>query len=1492
MTERIGNVILDYRDYDGEDRYADGAVFDELLSIAKEYDPEDFDRVVAERKNWPVMKHFSGIRANILEWYPGISGSKVLELGSGCGALTGMLAAKAASVTCVEASKTESLINAHRNRGRDNLEIRVGRFGDVEKNLPSDYDVITLAGSFECAADFIQSDRPYEDLLRLVRMHLAEDGVLLIAVSNRLGLKYFAGCAEDHTGGYFDGITGYADAPGVRTFAKPELEKLLGEAGFDEAAFYYPYPDHYFPMSVYSDRWLPRQGDLRNNIVNYDRKRLILFDEAKAYDSLTGSGLFPLFSNSYLVIAGKSGSGAARSGAPAPVFTKYSNERSRALRIRTDIIDTADPKWISAFADITDSADPKGLHALPEKDEEAPLQHEGGSVRLVRKVPLTREARGHVRRMAENFRLLTELYRDTRFRPNRMVMDQDAAVFEYLEGETLEERFDRTYQGMQSGLAEALISFLREIDRTADGVFEITEEFRRVFGDAKPGEGLPSCSAANIDMVLNNIIADGDTWNVIDYEWTFPFSVPVAFIKWRVLHYYISGNTKRFFLNDADLFGKAGISPEEEAQFGAMEDSFQAYIEKGYVPLRELYADISEGASDLPSILRRMRGQREGRAFATLYPDTGSGFSGHGSFEVPHDEDGTISIEQELAGLVRLRIRPADYAGCLTIGELMTELGPLDVEAVETNGVRLDLRRRLFDTDDPWIVVRDWPEGARYLYARLRMEAMDADSAEFMIKELDVRDRQIRSLTESDRKKEDLLVWRGEAIRQLMKTSPMKAYRKMRVTAKRGDPYSMLRPLLPSDPEGILYCIDHMAHRKHDFLLRGWCFDREYSLDRVLVVNAKDVEVPAEITRCRRPDVASVYGLPEERELGFTVSIDYTELKNMPLYLEVETARGYTCEKLPIETDPDKRREADERFRSGGKDRHIITDYEDWARDHATAGEELERQRAEQDDPKLRFSLLVPVYRTDPALLRELVGSVLAQTYGNFELILSDGSGEASPVAKLIDEMAALDARICVLHHDRQLRIAENTNAAAENASGDWFVFLDHDDLLTADALYELAAVIHSDPDAGLIYSDEDKLLPGDVPAEPHFKPDFNPDLLNCVNYICHITAVRRDLAERVKNPLLLDPAFEGAQDYDFVLRCVDAGAVVRHIPKVLYHWRMTETSTAADPAAKAYAFSAGVRALDAHYSRMGIDADVTRLPYDGFYRTRYRLREHPLISVIIPNRNHIDDLRRCITSIEEKSSWPAVEFIIVENGSDEPETAEGYRELAEKYGNVRVVTFEAAFNYSAINNLGASFARGEYLLFLNNDTELIAEDSLENMMGLCMRKDVGAVGARLYFEDGTIQHAGVILGYGGIAGHAFREFGGEETGYQHRIICTQDLSAVTAACMMVRKAVFEELGGFFEGLAVAFNDIDLCLRCVAAGYRVVYQPYAEFYHYESKSRGYEDTPDKQARFRNEVRLFRERWKDVLAKGDPYYNPNLTLKKPDFTLRQEDEQMK
>ncbi|MDO5702572.1 MAG: glycosyltransferase family 2 protein, partial [Lachnospiraceae bacterium] len=487
-----------------------------------------------------------------------------------------------------------------------------------------------------------------------------------------------------------------------------------------------------------------------------------------------------------------------------------------------------------------------------------------------------------------------------------------------------------------------------------------------------------------------------------------------------------------------------------------------------------------------------------------------------------------------------------------------------------------------------------------------------------------------------------------------------------------------------------------------------------------------------------------------------------------------------------------------------------------------------------------------------------------------------------TPLKGLLDTFSRKDSRIKVVQNHKRLRISDNTNAGLMKAEGDWIVFADHDDLLTQDALYEVAREIHAFPETEFIYSDEDKYLPGDIPGEPNFKPDFSPDFLTSVNYICHLVAVKRELLERTG---MLNPEYDGAQDYDFVLRCTEHTRAVRHIPKVLYHWRWTENSTAADPKAKDYAFTAGARAVKAHLDRMGIKASVTGGIHAGTYTVREEIEGEPLISVIIPNKDHIDDLTRAVGSVNEKSTYRNLEFIIVENNSTEDETWAGYDALTGKYSNVRIVRYEGAFNYSAINNLGVTFARGTYLLFLNNDTEIIAGDSIRNMLGVCQRADVGAVGARLYFEDGTIQHAGVVLGYGGIAGHAFREFGAEEAGYQNRILLRQNVSAVTAACMLVKRKLFEDIGGFCEELAVAFNDIDLCMKITAAGRYVVYEPGAEFYHYESKSRGYEDTPERQARFMNEVRVFKERWKKELDAGDPYYNPNLTLERPDFTLK-------
>lgn len=559
--------------------------------------------------------------------------------------------------------------------------------------------------------------------------------------------------------------------------------------------------------------------------------------------------------------------------------------------------------------------------------------------------------------------------------------------------------------------------------------------------------------------------------------------------------------------------------------------------------------------------------------------------------------------------------------------------------------------------------------------------------------------------------------------------------------------------------------------------------------------------------------------------------------------------------------------------------------YQKWIRHHLPDRNELEKQKKTSFGYRPKISFVVPLYKTPEKYLRRLTESFQEQTYSNWELCFSDGSGAQSPLTELLKELTAKDNRIKYVSHEESLQISENTNSAIEIATGDFIAFADHDDELTPNALFECVKAINEKPQTLVIYTDEDKMsMDGHKFFQPHFKPDYNPDLLCTVNYICHLFVVSRKVIEKVGG---LRSEFDGAQDYDFVLRCVEVvkDEEICHIPKILYHWRCHEDSTAENPESKLYAFEAGRRAIQAHYERTGIHAEVFEGEYLGLYRTKF-IRDHdPLISIIIPNKDHIDDLKRCMESIEQKSTYKNYEYIIVENNSTDPATFEYYKKLEAENPKVRMVYWDGVFNYSAINNYGASFAKGEYLLLLNNDTEIINPDCLEELLGYCMRKDVGAVGARLYYEDDTIQHAGVVIGFGGIAGHCFVQQKRGTTGYCHRIICAQDYSAVTAACMMVKRSAFDAVGGLSEELAVAFNDIDFCMKLRKAGYLIVYNPYAELYHYESKSRGLEDTPEKVARFNKEIATFEKKWPEILKKGDPYYNPNLTLKSQDFSLK-------
>lgn len=559
--------------------------------------------------------------------------------------------------------------------------------------------------------------------------------------------------------------------------------------------------------------------------------------------------------------------------------------------------------------------------------------------------------------------------------------------------------------------------------------------------------------------------------------------------------------------------------------------------------------------------------------------------------------------------------------------------------------------------------------------------------------------------------------------------------------------------------------------------------------------------------------------------------------------------------------------------------------YGPWYEAYIPTEEELEAQRKKKWSYAPKISIAVPAYKTPELFLRQLIQSLQDQTYNNWELCIANASPQDASMEYVLKSCSAMDSRIVWKKLKENRGISENTNEAFVMATGDYVGLLDHDDLLAPNALYEIAAALEKEPETEVLYTDEDKVRGEQLEHfQPHLKPDFNEDLLRSNNYICHFFVVKRTLLQKVGG---MRKEFDGAQDYDFIFRCTETAGKICHIPEILYHWRTHEASTADNPQSKLYAFEAGKRAIEENLKRRGLQGEVSHTKDYGFYRVKYAVQGEPLVSIIIPNKDAKTDLEKCIRSVKEKSSYKNYEILIVENNSETEEIFAYYKELS-KDPAIRLLKWKKEFNYSAINNFAAKKARGEYLLFLNNDTEVITEDWIQELLGICQRQGTGAVGARLYYGDHTIQHAGTVIGIGGIAGHMFVNLPGERTGYMHKAALIQDLSAVTAACMLVKREAFEEVGGFEEQLSVAFNDVDLCLRLREKGYLVVYDPYAELYHYESKSRGAEDSKEKVRRFQSEIEFMRCRWEKLLKAGDPYYNKNLSLTKWNYSLRPKD----
>lgn len=1335
--EKIGNVKLNLKYYGGKDLYSDGDIEDRLLDIVMNNDEDSFNQIIWDKEEWTIMYHLSHIRQNIVGTVNTDKHTRVLEVGSGCGAITGALADKAESVTCIELSKKRSTINAYRNKNRENIEILVGNFQDIEKDL-GEYDCITLIGVFEYADAYIDAENPYTEFLRIIKKHLAPGGKIVMAIENKMGLKYFAGCREDHFGDYFEGIENYTNTHGVKTFTRRELEEMFKENGIEDYKFYYPYPDYKFPLKVFSDEYLPKVGELNTNLQNFDRDRMLLFDEAKAFDNIIREGLFPLYTNSFLVEIGNSDNNV--------VYEKYSNDRDDRFSICTDIV------------------------------------KENGQFK-VRKYGASDKKYDHAVNVAKWSDGLKKQYDGSKLAVCENEKNGDMVECEFLEGKTLEEIADNYITEGKPEKAENIIKELIQIimDKNASKEFEKTKEFVEVFGDAE-FEGIMHTGDVNdIDMVLNNIISDGDKWKLIDYEWTFDFPVPVEFIIYRMLHYYFATNNARNELRDKSYIE---LSENDVKAFEKMEVNFQKYVKGEKHPLRELYEIIGKNATDVKSVLCNMS------STVRLYSDYGDGYTEENTSQqtIISSTEGKYAFKIKVQnGVMRYRFDPCEM-GCTMRIDRVTANGRLSVP-FKTNGVRIDDQVYVF-ADDPWL--------------------------EFEIEGTIIKEIEIEYYLET--KASEYCGTVADKLTRLVESEKALAN------------YAGANEDLRRQLEAANAQIDNLNREKELMVTsKSWKMTKPV---RVIKNGTKKALKSNKVTykACKKLK-AVIKGQPAPKKIR-------------PEETSVEKIVYIMCPKS-----------------------------------------EWKKQRETKFPVDVKFSILVPLYNTPERFLREMIESVQFQSYENWELCLADGSdAEHAYVEEICHLYMENDKRIVYKRLKENLGISGNTNACIDMATGNYIALFDHDDFLHPSVLFEDMKAI-CEHGADYIYTDEATFQGTNIfnIITKHCKPDFAIDNLRANNYICHFSVFKADLLEKAGR---FRSEYDGSQDHDLILRLTDKAQKVFHIRKILYYWRSHPASVAADINAKTYAIDAAKRAVESHLKDAGLKAEVmSSKAFPTIFRIKYELKSKPMISILIPNKDHKSDLKKCVESILNKSTYENYEIIIIENNSIKNETFEYYKEL-EKNDKISVVTYEDEFNYSKINNFGEKSAKGDYILLLNNDTEVINDDWMEELMMYGQRDDVAVVGAKLYYGDDTIQHAGIVIGLGAdrAAGHTHYGVDRENVGYMGRLYYAQDVSAVTGACMLVKKSIYEELGGLDEKFTVAFNDVDFCLKAREKGYLNVFTPYCELYHYESKSRGFEDTRAKKKRFQQEVGLFRSRWHKVIEDGDPYYNPNFSLDRSDFYI--------
>ncbi|PBP98183.1 glycosyltransferase [Pseudomonas congelans] len=1438
--------------------------------------------------DWPKLYHLTSSRGNIFRPFESlIKGKSILEIGAGCGAISRYLGEAGATVLSLEGSPRRAAIASSRTRDLDNVTVLAERFDDFK--LDQQFDVVTLIGVLEYASMFSADADPAFGMLNRVRKLLKPDGHLFIAIENQLGLKYFAGAPEDHVGVAMYGIEGrYVDRQ-PKTFGRKELQALIARAGFMASDFLSPYPDYKIPNSIITESGFRSQDfDAAALACQNTRKDPQLpanttFNLERAWPVVIDNHLGMDLANSFLVVASCKPEQVVPTGTLA---YHYSTGRNAEYCKATVFVET--PEGIEVryhrLSDKPVSENPGAAHRFILPDAHGYAKGSLLSLKFY-------EAASTHNWDVGTFTPFLSLYVDSLKR--LLASEGHDLALDHVKARLPGHYIDAVAQNIiLDGEGQPhLIDIEWEMTEGVELGHLLMRGLLLLIASAVPFHPTATMISRR-DFIIQLMasvgltVTDRDLNRFAELEALFQERVTgreaASFLNWapdatiQKTGSQLNETPKMATLYLGDTEG--GFS-EDRTKSQRVHDGFQTIVfdvpgSAGCASLRfdptNVRQSFSISAIKVYSANAELWAWHDGSdAQLTAAGITAFSSDATGTLLMTLNDDPHVMLPADLNLLIAGKSFKVQISfTLLTESQVAERLLQQEEELKQALESTSELNRKEHSALEA-IEAESQAKQESYRLALLELEAKDAALQEnYRLELMEAESKHLAAL-ENHRAELRALEVKSLAVRENHHLV-LKSYEANTLILKK----NQLRQLSELESKNLILMENHSLE-----LVEKDTHIHNLNLNIISMQSSSSWKITAPLRKLARAfyrvkNNATSLPLIVRRGGGLlsTAKKAYRVWQMRGLAGVVAQARWAKGEPAQAFT--------------GRETRHVSdrNNYTQWINYYDTLDQtkiDSILQEVSQWTDRPVISIIMPVYNPPLNLLREAVDSVINQLYPHWELCLADDASTDPEVVDYLKSLASQDERIKIIFRERNGHISEASNSALDLARGHFVALMDNDDLLSKHALYWVARTIIENPEAGLIYSDEDKVDIEGTRSSPYFKSDWNEFLFRSQNMICHLAAYRKDLTIEVGQ---FRVGFEGAQDYDLALRCVEKlkRDQIVHIPHVLYHWRIHAGSTAMAGDEKPYAALAGLKALNEHLDRIGKIGTAELLPM-GMYRIHYSLPATlPLVTLIIPTRNAQALVKQCIDSIRKRTTYPHYEIILVDNGSDEPEALEYFADI-DREENIRVVRDEGPFNYSALNNRAVKLAQGELIGLINNDIEVITPGWLEEMVSMALQPNVGAVGGRLWYPDERLQHGGVILGIGGLAGHSHKYLPKGSYGYFCRAALAQEFSAVTAACLVIKKAIFEQVGGFDEEhLKIAFNDVDFCLRVRDAGYVNVWTPFAELYHHESATRGLEDTPEKKQRFSKEVNYMLLRWPDI--RSDYCYNPNLSLDHEDFSL--------